>query len=130
MVSYKGTAGELIKMLYSCSASVAKKKENMKYYYIIHGHGNDAVVPDKSDIDLYDKGVITRKGFELNYGIKLRRNEAYDWMERVSVEAGHGDVVLVGDEEGEEKIYRTVLAEMMASMFGGKMKFRYGGDLK
>ena len=117
-------------MLYSCSTSVAKKKGSMKYYYLIEGHGNDAVVPDKSDIDLYNSGVITEKGFELNYGIKLRRNEAYKWMERVSAEAGHGDVVLVGDKEEGEKISRTMLAEMMASMFGGKMKFRYGGELK
>lgn len=117
-------------MLYSCSASVAKKKGNMKYYYIIHGHGNDEVVPDKSDIEMYNSGVITKKGFELNYGIKLRRNEAYDWMERVSAEAGHGDVVLVGDEDKGEKSYRTMLADMMASMFGGKMKFRYKGELK
>jgi len=108
-------------MLYSCSVSAAKKKGKMKYYYIIHGHGNDVVVPDKSDIDLYNKGVITPKGFELNYGMKLRRNEAYDWMERVSAEASHGDVV---------KIYRIMLAEMMASMFGGNMKFRYEGELK
>ncbi|MBN1245160.1 hypothetical protein JXA31_06165 [Candidatus Bathyarchaeota archaeon] len=117
-------------MLYSCSASAAKKERNMKYYYIIHGHGNDAVVPDKSDIDLYNNGVITKKGFELNYGIKLRRDEAYNWMERVSAEAGHEDVILVGGEEGGEKSYRMMLAEMMSSMFGGKMKFRYGGDLK
>jgi hypothetical protein len=130
MVSYKGAAGELKKMLYSCSAAVAKKKGNMKYYYIIHGHGNDVVVPDKSDIDLYNSGIITTKGFELNYGIKLRRSEAYDWMERVSAEAGHGDVVLVGDEEGGEKIYLIMLAEMITSMFGGKMKFRYRGELK
>ena len=115
-------------MLYSCSVSAAKKKGNMKYYYVIHGHGNDAVVPDKSDIDLFKRGIITPKGFELNYGMKLRRNEAYDWMERVSAEAGHGDVVLVG--EGEERSYRFMLAEMMASMFGGKMKFRYKGELK
>jgi hypothetical protein len=88
------------------------------------------VVPDKSDIDLYNNGVITPKGFALNYGIKLRRSEAYEWMERVSAEASHGDVVLVGEEEGGEKSYRFMLAEMMASMFGGKMNFRYGGELK
>jgi hypothetical protein len=116
-------------MLYSCSVSAAKKKGKMKYYYIINGHGNDVVVPDKSDIDLYNKGVITPKGFELNYGMKLRRSEAYDWMERVSAEASHGDVVLVGEGEGDEKSYRFMLAEMMASMFGGKMKFRYEGEL-
>ena len=128
MVSYKGTVGDSKKMLYSCSVSAAKKKGKMKYYYIIQGHGNDVVVPDKSDIDLYDKGVITSKGFELNYGIKLRRNEAYDWMERVSAEAGHEDVVLVG--EGDEKSYRFMLAEMMTSMFGSNMRFRYKGELK
>lgn len=129
MVSYKGTAGDS-KMLYTCSASVAKKKGKMKYHYVIHGHGNDVVVPDKSDIDLYNKGIITPKGFALNYGIKLRRSEAYEWMERVSAEASQGDVVLVGEEEGGEKSYRIMLAEMMASMFGGNMNFRYEGELK
>jgi hypothetical protein len=117
-------------MLYSCSDSVAKKKGKMKYYYIMPGHGNDAVAPDKSDIDLYNKGVITPKGFALNYGMKLRRREAYEWMERVSVEAAHGDIVLVGEDIGGEKSYRFMLAEMMASMFGGKMNFRYEGELK
>jgi len=117
-------------MLYSCSASVAKKEEKMKYYYIVSGQGNDVVVPDKSDIELYNKGIITPKGFALNYGMKLRRDEAYKWMERVSAEAGREDVVLVGGEEGGEKSYRIMLAEMMASMFGGKMNFRYGGELK
>ena len=117
-------------MLYSCSASVAKKEGKMKYYYIISGHGNDVVVPDKSDIELYNKGIITPKGFVLNYGMKLRRSEAYEWMERVSAEAAQGDVVLVGGEEGDKKSYRIMLAEIMVSMFGGKMNFRYGGELK
>lgn len=122
---------EKSKMLYSCSASVAKKKiEKMKCYYIIRGHGNDVVVPDKSDLDLYKNGVMTTKGFALNYEMKLRRREAYEWMAQVSAEANHGDVVLIGEEEGGEKSYRIILAEMMTSMFGGKVNFRYGGELK
>jgi hypothetical protein len=118
-------------MLYTCSASATKKiGGNMKCYYILGGRGNDDVVPDKHDQDLYKNGVITAKGFALNYETKLRGREAYEWMERVSAEAAHEDIVLVGRENNGEKSYRTILAEMMASMFGGKMNFRYMGELK
>jgi hypothetical protein len=102
----------------------------MKHYYIMHGHGNDEVVADRHDLDLFKKGLITAKGFALNYEMKLRSNEAYEWMARVSTEASHQDVVLIGEEEGLEKNCRAMLAEMMASMFGGNMNFRYAGDLK
>jgi len=116
-------------MIYTCSASAAKKKVGtMKHYYIVQGHGNDAVVPDKHDLELYKKGVMTAKGFALNYEMKLRSQAAYEWMEQVSIEASHEDVVLIGEEEGGERSYRTMLAEMMASMFGGNMKFRYAGE--
>lgn len=118
-------------MLYTCSAKCASEKlAKMKRYYIVPGHGNDPVAPDGQDLDLYRKGVMTAKGFELNYEMKLRSGEAYKWMERVSGEAIHEDVVLVGQEEGVEKPYRITLAEMMASMFGGKMNFRYVGELE
>lgn len=118
-------------MLYTCSTSaVNKTAEKMKQYYIVPGHGNDEVVADKHDLDLLRKRVMTAKGFALNYEMKLRSHEAYEWMTRVSKEASHQDVVLIGEEEGLEKSYRTILAEMMASMFGGNMNFRYIGDLK
>lgn len=118
-------------MLYSCSTSVAKKMTGeMKHYFVVRGHGNDEVVPDKRDVDLYKKGVMTAKGFALNYEVKLRTHEAYEWMARVSAEASHKDVVLIGGEEEADKICRTMLAEMMASMFGGNMNFRYVGELK
>ena len=117
-------------MLYTCSTSAAKKMSGkMKCYYIIHDHGNDVVVPDKRDLDLYRNGVMTAKGFALNYEMKLRGREAYEWMERVSSEAAHDDVVLVSKDEGAEKGCRIMLAEMMSSMFGGKMNFRYMGEL-
>jgi hypothetical protein len=119
------------KMLYTCLISVARKMSGkMKCYYIMHGYGNEAVVPDKRDLDLYRKGVMTAKGFALNYEVKLRGREAYEWMARVSSEAAHDDVVLVSEEEGAEKSCRIKLAEMMSSMFGGKMNFRYMGELK
>jgi hypothetical protein len=51
-------------------------------------------------------------------------------MERVSAEAAHEDIVLVENEGNGETSYRAILAEMMASMFGGKMNFRYIGELK
>lgn len=120
----------LINMLYSCSASVAQKTAGkMKHYFIVRGHRNDQVVPDKRDLDLYVNGAMTAKGFALNYEVKLRSPEAYEWMARVSAEASHEDVVLVGGEEEADKICRTILAEMMASMFGGNMNFRYVGEL-
>jgi hypothetical protein len=119
------------KMLYTCSTSVAKKRSGkMKCYYIVHGYGNDAVVPDKRDLDLYKNGAMTAKGFALNYEVKLRGREAYEWMARVSSEAAHEDVVLVSEEEGAEKSCRIMLAEMMSSMFGGKMDFHYMGEIE
>lgn len=118
-------------MLYTCSASAAKKTTGkMKHYHIAHGHGNDEVVPDKRDLELYKNGVITARGFALNYEMKLRSPEAYEWMARVSEEASHEDVVLIGEEETAENSCRTKLAEMMTSMFGGNMNLRYGGELK
>ena len=118
-------------MLYICSAYVAKKiGRDRKCYYILRGRGNDDVVPDKRDLDLYKSGVITAEGFALNYQTKLRGQEAYEWMERVSAEAAHEDIVLVGNESSGEKSYLAILAEMMTSMFGGKVNFRYMGELK
>ena len=102
----------------------------MKYYYIVSGQGNDAVAPDKRDLESYKNGVMTAKGFALNYEMKLRSQEAYQWMLRISGEAIHQDIVLVGEDEGAEKSYRIYLAEMMASMFSGQMNFRYAGELK
>lgn len=117
-------------MLYTCSASTAKTKaKEMKQYSVELNHGNDEVAPDKQDIDLFKSGDITAKGFALNYQVKLRRREADEWMARVSKEAIHEDIVLVGGEEEAHKMARTILAEMMMSMFGGKMNFRYEGEL-
>jgi hypothetical protein len=106
-----------------------KIDRKMKWYLIVRGQGNDEVVPDQNDLDLYRTGAITWKGFVLNYETKLRGREAYEWMRRVSEEAMHEDVVLVGDEGDVKELYRSLLAEMMASMFGGKMNFRYIGEL-
>ncbi len=116
-------------MLYTCSVSEEKLAGNKRNYLITPSHGNDEVAPDELDLKLLKDGVMTSRGFVLNYEVKLRSPEAYDWMERVSAEASHEDVVLIG-EDVSEKSYRTVLAEMMASMFGGKMNFRYVGELK
>jgi hypothetical protein len=117
-------------MLYTCSTSATKKiGERMKRYYVLGGQENESVVPDKRDIDLFRSGVITQKGFALNYEMKLRGGEAYEWMARVSAEAARKDIVLVGEEGEAGQSYLKVLAEMMASMFGGKMNFRYMGEL-
>jgi hypothetical protein len=110
---------------------VAREKvAKMKFYYIVPGQGNDEVAPDKHDLELFRNGVMTAKGFTLNYEMKLRSQEAYEWMSRVSAEAIHQDIVLVGEDEGTEKSYRILLAEMMTSMFSGQMNFRYKGELK
>jgi len=102
----------------------------MKYYYIVPGGGNDAVAPDKYDLELLKKGIITAKGFALNYEMKLRSQEAYKWMSRVSAEAIHQDIVLVGEDEKAGKSCRVLLAEVMTSMFSGHMNFRYAGELE
>lgn len=118
-------------MLYTCSPStIGKAAAKMKLHCIDSGQGNDAVAPDKHDLELLRNGVMTYKGFLLNYEMKLRSPEAYEWMQRVSAQAAHEDVLLIGEEEGKEKNCRVVLAEMMTSMFGGKMNFRYIGELK
>lgn len=118
-------------MLYTCSASGAKVKAGkMKQYSVELNQGNDEIAPDKQDIELFKKGNMTAKGFALNYQVKLRSREADEWMARVSREAIHDDVVLVGGEEEADKMARTILAEMMMSMFGGKMDFRYEGELE
>ena len=118
-------------MLYSASISALKKTERrMKCYYVMRGHGNDEVAPDQSDLDLYKSGELTWQGFMINYQVKLRRPEAFNWMQRASVEAVHEDVVLVDSEEESMRSLRVILAEMMASMFSGQMSFRYKGELK
>lgn len=117
-------------MLYTCSVSTAKKMtRKMKRYFVVEGYGNDEVVPDKQDIDLYERGVMTARGFALNYEMKLRRQEAYEWMARVSAEASHEDVAIIGEEKEAEDSYRVMLAQIMLSMFGGKMNFQYAGEL-
>jgi len=118
-------------MLYTASLSVAEKlQRRMKLYYLVRGRGNDEVAADQSDLDLCESGGLTWRGFMMNYEVKLRRPEAEEWMKRVSTEAVHEDVVLVDSEEDLEQSLRMALAEMMASMFVGQMKFRYMGEIK
>ena len=117
-------------MLYSCSKSAIKNARTMKQYLILPGQGNDPVVPDKQDLELYADGAMTSKGFALNYEVKLRSPKAYEWMAQVAADASHGDVALIGGEEETDKICRTMLAEIISSMFGGNMNFRYMGELR
>ena len=119
------------KVLYTACVSVFEKvKGKMKLYYVMRNHGNDVVVPDQVDLDQYRNGVVTWKGFRINYLAKLMRPKADEWMRRVSVEAVNEDVVLVSDEEDVENCYRILLAEMMVNMFSGQMNLRYMGELK
>ena len=101
----------------------------MKIYYLIPTHGNDEVIPDKSDIDYYKNGIITWEGFKLNYSQILMRGEAMEWMERVSLEAVSEDVVLVDEENDVEYSYRKLLADRMKNMFVGRLNFKYVGEL-
>jgi hypothetical protein len=118
-------------MLWTCNlSSLKKRKDKLKPYYLIKNRGNDVVVPDQLDLEQYRNGGLTWQGFRVNYLAKLMRPEAEEWMKRVSSEAVSNDVVLVSDEENVENCYRTFLAEMMNSMFSGRMKLRYMGELK
>jgi hypothetical protein len=118
-------------MLWTCSLSSLKKKEGkLKPYYVIENHGNDVVVPDQIDLEQYRKGMLTWQGLKVNYLAKLMRPEAEEWMKHISNEAVSQDVVLVSDEEDGKNYYRTFLAEMINSMFSGRMKLHYNGELK
>lgn len=117
-------------MLYTASVSVANKvKGKMRLYYLIAGHGNDAVVPDNSDLERYKRGELTLKGFILNYRAKLLRPEAENWMRNVAKKAVHEDVVLVCEEEMGDSCCK-LLAELMLNMYCGQMNLRYMGELK
>ena len=118
-------------MLYTACVSVLEKvKRKMKVYHVMKNRGNDVVVPDQQDLDQYQNGALTWKGFKVNYLAKLMRPEAEEWMKRVSGEAVSEDVVLVSEEEDVEHCYRILLAEMMINMFSGQMNVRYMGELK
>jgi len=118
-------------MLYTASLSVAEKLGGkMRRYRVMTGYGNDEVAPDEFDLGLYKTKEITWQGLMLNYELKLRNPEAEEWMRRVSAEAAHEDVVLVDSEEDAKRSLRVLLAEMMASMFSGEMKFHYMGEMK
>ena len=118
-------------MLYTACVSVLEKvKRKMKVYHVMRNHGNDVVVPDQQDLGQYRNGVLTWKGFKVNYLAKLMRAEAEEWMRHVSAEAVSEDIVLVSDEEDVEHCYRILLAEMMVNMFSGQRNLRYIGELK
>jgi hypothetical protein len=116
------------KVLYTACASV--KIERMKIYYLTRNRGNDAVVPDKLDLDQYLSGMLTWEGLRVSYLAKLMTSEAEEWMRRVSTEAVSHDIVLVSDEKDYEHSYRRLLAEMIMSMFSGEKSLRYAGELK
>jgi hypothetical protein len=117
-------------LLYTGSVSVVRKvKGKMRLYYLIAGRGNDAITPDRSDLERYKRGELTSKGFMLNYRAKLLRPEADEWMRRVASEATSEDVVLVSKEESGD-CYRILLAELILNMYSGQMNLRYMGELK
>lgn len=118
-------------MLYTASVSILDEvKSKIKPYFVMANHGNDTVVPDRSDLEQYKNGALTWEGFKVSYLAKLMKPEAEEWMKHVSVEAVSQDVVLVSDEEDDERLYRVLLAEMMMNMFSGHMNLRYVGELE
>ena len=118
-------------MLYTASLSALKKQEmRNKPYYVIRNRGNDVVLPDQSDLNHYRSGELTWEGFKVNYLARLMRQEAEEWMRRVSIDATSEDVVIVSDEEDAEHCYRILLAEMIVNMFSGRMNLRYEGELE
>lgn len=117
-------------MLHTAHVSVlAKVKRKVKSYYVIRNHGNDVVVPDQDDLDSYRNGVLTWKGFKLNYSAKLMREDADEWMRCVSVESINEEVVLVSDEKSGKRCYRILLAERINNLFSGRINFKYLGEL-
>ena len=117
-------------MLYTTGVSALSRiKMKVKVYYVVKDHGNDVVVPDQVDLDQYRSRALTWEGFEVNYLAKLMRSEADEWMRRVSEEAVSDDVVLVDEEKDAEHSCRKFLAEMMVSMFSGRLKLCYMGEL-
>lgn len=117
-------------MLYTSSLAVFKKIEmELKPYYLTRNCGNDAVIPDQSDLEQYGNGLMTWQGFKVNYLAKLMRSEAVEWMRKVSREAVSEDIVLVSYEEDAENRYRILFAQVMMNMFSGQMKLHYKGEL-
>ena len=117
-------------MLYTAGASVLERaKRKLKTYHIVRGCGNDVVVPDMVDLDQYRSGVLTWDGLKVNYLAKLMRPEADEWMKHVAEEAVSVDVVLVDEEKDAEHSCRKLLAEMMMSMFSGRLKLKHMGEL-
>jgi hypothetical protein len=112
-------------MLYtSLNPDKSKRMKKTKHYRIAPGQGNEAVAPDTQDLERYRKRALTERGFALNYESKLGSREAHEWMQRVAGEAIHENVVLIGEE------YRVILAERIANLFAGQLKFRYAGEIK
>jgi len=112
------------------TAGVSVRIEGMKVYRLVRAYGNDAVVPDKLDMDQYRRGMLTWDGLRVSYLAKLMTSEAEEWMRRVSAEAVSHDVVLVSEERDYERSCRRLLAEMIMSMFSGEKSLRYAGELK
>ena len=104
--------------------------KTIKLYHLIKNHGNDEVIPEPETTKQYQNGEITWKGFEVTYLGKLMKTEAEKWMRRVSTEAINEDVVLVSDEEDNQRCFRILLAKTMVNMFSGHMKLHYSGELK
>jgi hypothetical protein len=118
-------------MLYTAALSVYEKAERkMKSYYIMPDLGNDAVVPDKSDLNQYSNEAMSWEGLKVSYLAKLMKPEAEEWMKRVSFEAVGEDVALISDEEDVKNCYRLLLAVMMMNMFSGQTELSYAGELQ
>lgn len=117
-------------MLYTANTAVAElNMEKMTVYILLDNKGNDAVVPDKTDLTLYKTQILTWLGVKSNYLTKLMRKEAIEWMSQVSKEAITEDVVLVDEQLDFHHSFRAILTDTMLNMFSSNGKLSYGGDL-
>ena len=117
-------------MLYTARVSdLTSINKKMKVFYLLPNHGNDAIIPDKSDLEYYRNNIITWKGLKVNYSEKLMRPEAMDWMLQVTSMALTNDVVLVDDENDFELSPRKILAERMKNLYVGHLDLKYVGEL-
>lgn len=116
-------------MLFTAHINKISDVSKKKVYLLLDDHGNDEVVPEQVDLDAYNDGKMTWKGFNMNYMSKLMRPEATRWMERVSSEAVDHDVVIVDDMNEPERSSRKLLADLMVNMFTGHKDMEYCGEI-
>ena len=114
------------KQIYTCSRRDLERMPNtIKRYFIIPGHNNAPVLPDPTDLNNFQRGMISWQGFQVTYLSKLMRPEATEWMKRILYDDSVKEIVLVDEEPNAAHAPRVLLAELMMNMFSGQVKMRY-----